>query len=350
MNLEFRKYIKAVGTGPKLSRNLTSEEAERAFQLILEGEATDAQIGALLVPLRMQGETVEELAAFTKVTRNFCHQIHTHFKHFVDCGVAYDGKIKFPHLMPVAAFVAAGAGAQVLLHGQSETPPKYGVSVLDVFKILGVSIDEPMIRVKEILEKIGVGFLSIEEISPRVAQLKRIREELGLRTVFNHIEKLWNPMNAPHQVISVYHGPYLQTIPNVLEKLNAKHALVVQGMEGTPDCRLNRVTKIVELRGNEFIPMMIQPKELGFEAIEEPVFEGLTPQENADFVVKCLESKEGALRDLSILNGALLIYASEITNNLAEAVNRARDSLDSRQALNKLQTLRKMNTSQNMKV
>lgn len=342
MNLEFRKYIKAVGTGQKLSRDLTPEEAERAFRLILEGEASDAQIGGLLVPLRIKGESSEELATFVKVTRDFCHQVHTPLEHLVDCGVAYDGKVKFPHITPVAAFVAAGAGAAVLLHGQSHTPPKYGISVRDVFLELGIPIDWTVQQIKKILEEIGVGFLSIEQISPRVAELKRIREELGLRTVFNHIEKLWNPMNARHQVVSIYHGPYLKTIPNVLQKLNASHALVIQGMEGTPDCRSNRVTKAVEVRLGETQDIFIQPKEFGFEELREPAFELVTAQISAEFVEKCLEAKEGVLRDLAILNGAILIYASGLTRDLQESVLRARESLDSRQALNKLVALRKM--------
>jgi anthranilate phosphoribosyltransferase len=276
------------------------------------------------------------------VTRDFCHQAHAPIKHLVDCGVAYDGKVKFPHISPAAAFVAAGAGASVLLHGQSHTPPKYGVSVRDVFLELGIPIDWTIWQVKNALEEIGVGFLSIEQISPRVAELRRIREELGLRTAFNHIEKLWNPMNAPHQLVSIYHGPYLKTIPDVLQKLNVSHALVVQGMEGTPDCRTNRVTKVVELHQGASRDIFIQPKELGFEALTEPVFETLTAQVNAQFVEKSLESQEGVLKDLVVLNGAILIYASGVAQDLQEAVQRAQDSLDSRRALNKLGLLRRM--------
>jgi anthranilate phosphoribosyltransferase len=350
MNLEFRKYIKAVGTGQKLSRDLTAEEAERAFRLLLEGEVTDAQIGGLLVPLRMKGESPDELATFVKVTRDFCHKIHTTLKNLVDCGVAYDGKVKFPHVTPAAAFVAAGAGASVLLHGQSHTPPKYGVSVRDVFLELGIPIDWTMEQVKKILEGVGVGFLSIEQISPRVAELKRIREELGLRTAFNHIEKLWNPINASHQVVSIYHGPYLKTIPDVLQKLNVSHALVIQGMEGTPDCRTNRVTKAVEVWTGGSKEIFIQPKELGFESLAEPVFETLTPQNNAEFVEKSLEANEGILRDLAILNGAILIYASGVAKDLTEAVQRARESMDSRRALNKLEALRKMAETKSSRV
>jgi anthranilate phosphoribosyltransferase len=342
MNLEFRKYIKAVGTGQKLSRDLTPEESERAFRLILQGKASDAQIGALLVPLRMKGESAEELATFVKVTRDYCNQIHTRLEHLVDCGVAYDGKIKFPHITPVAAFVAAGAGAAILLHGQSHTPPKYGVSIRDIFLELGIPIDWTIQQVKNVLEEIGVGFLSIEQISPRVAELKRIREELGLRTAFNHIEKLWNPVNAPHQVVSIYHGPYLKTIPEILQKLNVSHALVIQGMEGTPDCRTSRVTKAVDVRPGGSRDIFIQPKDLGFEPLVEPTFELLTAPINAEFVEKSLESKEGILRDLAILNGAVLIYSSGLAQDLQESVLRAKESLDSRQALNKLNALRRI--------
>ncbi|MBI1883782.1 MAG: anthranilate phosphoribosyltransferase [Chlamydiae bacterium] len=342
MNLEFRKYIKAVGTGQKLSRDLTLEEAHQTFELILTGEATDAQIGGILVPLRMKGETAEELAIFVEVTRKFCHQVQSKLPHLVDCGIPYDGKVKFPHISPVAAFVAAGAGAQVLLHGQSQTSPKCGVSLRDVFFELGISIDLNIQKVYQALEEVGVGFLSIEQISPRVAELKRIREELGLRTAFNHIEKFWNPMNAPHQVVSIYHGPYLERIPKVLQKLGTRHALVIQGMEGTSDCKLNRVAKAVEVFSEKTELFFIQPKELGFEALVEPIFETWTSKENAEFVSACLNSNEGVLRDLAILNGALFIYGSQIAKTLPEAVEKARESLDSKHALKKLDMLRKM--------
>ena len=342
MNTEFRKYIKAVGTGPKLSRDLTIEEAERAFRLILEGQATDAQIGGILVPLRMKIESPDELASFVRVTRDFSRQIHTNLPHLLDCGVAYDGKVKFPHITPLAAFVAAGAGASVFLHGQSMTPPKYGISIRDVFMELGVAIDWPLEKVKTALENTGVGFASIENISPRVAELKRIREELGLRTAFNHIEKLWNPMRAPHQVVSIYHGPYLQTIPEVLQKTGASHALVIQGMEGTPDIRLSRPTKIAELKGKHVENLFFVPADLGFKNLQEPSYERFTAHENAQIIDETLSGKEGAWQDLAVINAALLIYASDLAGNFQEGVQRARESLHSRQALNKLQTLRKM--------
>lgn len=342
MNLEFRKYIKAVGTGQKLSRDLTLEEAERSWRLILEGQASDAQMGGLLVPLRIKGETADELATFVKVTRDFCHQVKTDLPHFVDCGVAYDGKVKFPHISPAAAFVAAGAGVQVLLHGQSQTPPKYGVSPRDVFLELGLPIDWNTEQVKKGLEDVGVGFLSIEQISPRVADLKRIREELGLRTAFNHVEKLWNPMNASHQVVSIYHGPYLERIPQVLQKIGVQHALVVQGMEGTPDIRVSRPTKAVEVFENQTQPIFVLPKELGFGVNAEPVFEHLTTQINAEFVQSMLEAKNSVLNDLAILNGGVLIYASSLVKTLAEAIEKARESLQSKQALKKLEDLRRM--------
>ncbi len=343
MNLEFRKYIKAVGTGPKLSRDLTVEEAEAAFRLLLKGEATDAQIGALLVPLRMKGESVEELAAFTKVTREYCHQLEVDLPHLIDCGNAYDGKVKYPHVSPAAAFVAAAAGAQILFHGQSQTPPKYGVSVRDVFRDLGLPIHWTLEKTENALKEIGVGFVSIEHISPRVAELKRIREELGLRTVFNHIEKLWNPLNAPHQIISIYHGPYLETIPAILKSLKMSHALVVQGVEGTIDCRISRTTKAVELDLNETHPLLIQPKELGLERTEELEFDSINSGMNAEFVLNLLEAKQNHLSHLVILNAAVLIYTSGISKNWLEAVEKSRESLYSKQPLKKLEALRRMN-------
>ena len=342
MNTEFRKYIKAVGTGPKLSRDLTLEEAERAFQLIMEGLASDAQIGGLLVPLRMKGETAQELAAFLKVTRRFCHLEKMPLEHFVDCGVAYDGKIKFPHLSVVGAFVAAGSDAAVLLHGQSNTPPKYGISVRDVFMELGVPVDHTVTETKHDLEEAGVGFLSVEEICPRFAELKKIREELGLRTVFNHIEKLWNPLNAPHQIVSIYHGPYLETVPEILIHCGVQHAWVVQGMEGTPDLRVSRPAKMVEVSGSEKKPFYVIPRELGFDFSAEPLYEKLTARQCADFVEESLRSENGILHALAVLNGALLIYSTRRAASLSEAVERARESLNSRRALNKLESLRKM--------
>lgn len=342
MNLEFRKYIKAVGTGPKLSRDLTVEEAERAFRLILSGEASDAQIGALLVPLRMKGESVEELAVFLKVTREFCRQIKVELPYFLDCGIAYDGKVKFPNISPLAAFVAAGAGAQILLHGQSQTPPKYGIGVRDVFIALGLSVDWTLEQSAKALEEVGVGFVSLEQISPRVSEFKRIREELGLRTVFNHIEKLWNPMNAPHQIVSIYHGPYLEKIPAVLRKAGIDHAIVIQGMEGSTDCRTARTTKAVEIDQDQIKLILIQPKDLGFEPLEEPIFDHLTPQLNAEFILSALEAQSGVMKDLAILNGAILIYASSAAKSLEEAVEKARISFNSKQALKKLEVLRRM--------
>ncbi len=341
-----KRFIKAVGTGQRLARDLTSAEAAEAFRLILSGQATDAQLGAFLVALRIKGESVDEMISFVNVAREGLRRIEVSKERLLDVGLPYDGKKKTPHVAPLIALIAAGAGARAMLHSDRQVPPKYGFTIEDVLEKMGLDTQASSAAARETLEQTGLAYLSASEMHPAFHSLKRVRVEINLRTFLNNVEKLWNPADASHQLVSVYHGPFLPTIAQSLAADKRNHALVVQGIEGSTDVWPHRPTKGLHVHDGKVTEWAIIPKDLGFGMGGMPAWEALAqPDANAAAIDRTLAGEVGDFQDWALLNAAIWIWLSGVAADVKDGLVAARKSLESGAAAQKLRLWKAIKSS-----
>ena len=194
----FIPFIKAVGRGEKLKRDLTYEESVEALRQIVEQTCSPAQAGAFLITQRVKGEAVDEIRGFTELLRTeTITQIHPRVEGLLDLAVPYDGKVKSAQLAPAIAIVLAEAGMPVVLHGDEDVPTKAGIGPGLVLRAMGVADDLAPQAVQHMIESVGIGYLSAARFAPQWHALLPLRRQFGLRTVLNSVEKLLNPANAP---------------------------------------------------------------------------------------------------------------------------------------------------------
>ncbi len=239
----FIPFVKAVGRGEKLKRDLTYEEASEALTMILEGRPTLAQLGAFLISQRVKGESVDEVRAFTDVVRNrFMYRITPAVDGLLDLATPHDGKAKTAQLAPAVALTLVAAGVPVLLHGDEGVATKEGITSSMVLRGLGIAADDAPDDVQKMIETTGFGYASMAQFAPAWHSLLPIRLEFGLRTVFNTVEKFFNPGNAPYQVSGFFHANYIERIRGC--QTGEKASWMAQGEEGSVELAIGRKSRI----------------------------------------------------------------------------------------------------------
>jgi anthranilate phosphoribosyltransferase len=312
---------------------LTEEQAADVMRLIMEGEVTPAQFGALAAALRLKGETVDELAGFAKAMRAKAIPVATTGMVVDTCGTGGDHSGSF-NISTAAAFVAAGAGLKVAKHGNRAASSACGSA--DVLEALGVRFDLDAEGVSRCIEEVGIGFMFAPLFHPAMKQVAALRRELGIRTVFNILGPLTNPANVKAQVIGVSEPELVPKLSEVLRQLGCQHALVVHGEDGLDELTLSGRTQIAELRGDNIAQYSITPEELGLKRASLKELKGGTAEENAKMLLKILNGEKGALYDIVALNAAAAIVAGDKAENLREGLELARESMESKNALQKL--------------
>ncbi|MBP2132426.1 anthranilate phosphoribosyltransferase [Methanomicrobium sp. W14] len=318
--------------------DLSFEEAEEAMTEIMTGNASDSQIGAFLTALRMKGETSTEIAAFAHVMRDNAVNIKPNVKGaLVDtCGTGGDGKDTF-NISTATAFVAAGAGATVVKHGNRGVSSKCGSA--DVLEALGVRIDIAPSKVPEILEKNGIGFLFAQAHHPAMKYAGRARKEIGIRSFFNVIGPLSNPAGADAQLLGVYDETLTGKIAEVLNILGTKRAMVVNG-DGYDEITTTGHTTVSELRNGEIKTYQLDPESFGFSPASPEQIKGADPAKNAEIIKSVLKGEDdGPKRDIVILNAGAAVYLGEKAGNIEAGIKLAEKSIDSGNALEKLDNL-----------
>ncbi|WJH32407.1 anthranilate phosphoribosyltransferase [Paenibacillus sp. CC-CFT747] len=258
--------IKEVGRGRKGARDLTPEEARRAAELILSREASAVQIGAFLMAERIKTESAEELTAFVEACR--ARSRRWPMAGGIDCAGPYDGRrTSFAATVP-AAFVLASCGLPVTLHGSAALPPKWGITLPDVFAALGADLTGAAgDRLAMAAESTGFLFAPTEKWCPALAGLRRMREDIGVRTIFNTAEKLLRFSDAPYMAMGVFHGTMFEKMAGILLGLGVRNAIIVQGVEGSEDLSVEKRTRTVMVRGGQHHEMLIiDPAVFGLEA------------------------------------------------------------------------------------
>lgn len=316
---------------------LTREETAGALKEIVDGAASDAQIGAWITALRMKGETVDEITGAAEVIRERSLRIRTHGKTVVDaCGTGGDNAGTF-NISTTASFVAAGAGVLVAKHGNRAISSSSGSA--DLLAALGVNIEAKPVIVEHCLEVAGIGFLFAPALHPAMKNAAGPRRETGIRSIFNILGPLSNPAGADAQLLGVYKSELVDVIASALKNLGLKRALVVHGLDGLDEISLTGETLVSELANGEIKSYSICPEDYGFERCQMKDLAGGNPAENAEITKKILSGEKGHPRNIAVLNAAAIIAVAGKAANIREGVKLAEQAIDSGEALKKLKEL-----------
>lgn len=318
--------------------HLSEEEMISAMGEIMEGKASDAQIGAFITALRMKGETIDELTGGAKVMRAKAAKIEVDEEEAIvdTCGTGGDGTNTF-NISTACAFVVAGGRLKVAKHGNRSVSSQCGSA--DVLSTLGVKIDCTPKQVEECIRKIGIGFLYAPVFHSAMKYATPPRREIGIRTIFNLLGPLSNPAAANVQLLGVYDAALLLVIAEVLKKLGVKAALIVHGEGGFDEITITGSTRISELKEGKIITYEISPEEFGLRRASLDEIIGGDASQNAKIIQNILTGEKGPKRDIVLLNAGALFMAARAARDFKEGITLAARSIDSGAALKKLKQL-----------
>ncbi len=321
-------------------RSLARDEMHEVFGQVMDGRTTDVQKSALLVALRMKGETPEEItgAALAMRERVTPLDLDDLRETLVDtCGTGGDGRGSF-NISTIAALVAAGAGANVAKHGNRAVSSSCGSA--DLLAALGVNLDLDAPRMSAVLRRAGIAFLFAPKLHPAMSAVAPVRRELGVRTIFNVLGPLTNPAFARRQVLGVYSERLVETVARVLAALGAVHALVVHSRDGLDEISVSAPTLVCEVRDGEIRTYELTPEEIGVASHPIEAVAGGDVQANAGIARAVLGGASDAARhDIVIANAGAALYVSGAAATIREGVAQARDSIASGRAQGKLEQL-----------
>ncbi|MFZ5646869.1 MAG: anthranilate phosphoribosyltransferase [Bacillota bacterium] len=322
--------------------DLNEEEAAAVMNIIMSGEASPAQIAALLIAMRLKGETVDEITGFARVMRERATPIHSRHSMVVDtCGTGGDGLNTF-NISTAAALVVAGCGVPVAKHGNRSVSSRCGSA--DVLEALGINIDLTPGEKEECLNDVGIAFLFAPALHGAMKHAAGPRREIGVRTVFNVLGPLTNPAGASAQVLGVFSRDLVPKLAGVLARLGTKRAFVLHGSGGTDEITTLGPAYVCEVSGGKVRDYEIDPLEYGLKRARIDELSGGSPAENASIIKSILEGKSGPGRDTVVLNAALALVASGSAEDLTRGLSMAEKSIDSGQAGEKLAQLAQFTT------
>ncbi len=305
--------------------HLQPAEARAIFQGIMDGQVPPIRLAALLVALRMRGETVVEITEFARVMRERATPVRCAAEVILDtCGTGGDNAGTF-NISTLAAFVAAAAGVVVAKHGNRAVSSRCGSA--DLLQELGISVDVTVKIVERSLREIGIGFLFAPRLHGAMRHAAPVRRELGIRTVFNLLGPLTNPAGARHQLVGVYDPGRLEAVAEVLRELGSERAMVVHG-EGLDELTLHGRTRVAELHRGRVSLREIVPEDAGLKrATLEDLLGGDAPR-NARIARDIMEGERGPRRDVVLLNAAAALMVAGKAEDLEEGVRRGAEAID----------------------
>ncbi|MBF0184707.1 MAG: anthranilate phosphoribosyltransferase [Magnetococcales bacterium] len=319
-------------------RDLSQTEARLVMEQIMSGEASEAQIGAYLVALRMKGETVEEITGSALTMRSKALTIATPAGRVVDtCGTGGDGAGTF-NISTTAAFLVAANDVIVAKHGNRALSSKSGSA--DLLAALGVQIDATPEVVQNCLQQVGIGFLFAPKHHSAMRHVAGPRRELAVRTLFNLLGPLTNPASAPYQLMGLFSAAWIRPIAQVLGRLGVQHALVVHGDDGLDEITTTTTTQVAELSEDGSVnTYTLDPQQFGIPYARPEALAGGDAAHNAALTRRILAGEQGAARDIVVLNAAAALYAARRAPSIAEGMQLAAEALDSGRAAALLQRL-----------
>jgi len=347
------------------SQSLGRDEARDVMSEVLTGKCTDAQIAALLIALRMKGETVEEIVGFAEAIRAAASSLPIERatdalavsgtgrdalveespddSSLVDtCGTGGDASGTF-NISTATALVAAGAGVRVAKHGNRSISSKCGSA--DVIEALGVNIQLSPERAAQCLREVGICFLYAPNLHPAMKQVQMVRRELRMRTMFNLLGPLTNPARASGQVVGVYSLDLVEKLAEALSMLGLRRALVVHGLDGLDEISITCTTRVAEAREGSVRSYEIEPEEFGMTRAALEEIAGGDAVENAAIIRAVLGGEKSPRRDVVLLNAAAALVAAGRTDHIAAAIPLAARSIDSGAAGGKLEALARFSSA-----
>ena len=325
--------IRKVTSGQHLER----DEMHEVFSEVMDGRATDVQKTALLIALRMKGETAAEITGAAMAMRERVTPLTVDRERIIDtCGTGGDGRGTF-NVSTIAALVAAGAGASVAKHGNRAVSSSCGSA--DVLAELGVNIDLDAARMSEVLRRTGISFLFAPKLHPAMGAVAAIRRELGVRTIFNVLGPLTNPAFARRQVLGVYSRHLVDVVAHVLLALGADHAMVVHSHDGLDEISISAPTYVSEVRDGELFSYELQPEEICVERHSIESIAGGDARENARIAREVLGGVNDARSEIVAANAGAALYVSGAASTIRDGVTMAREAIANGSAMAKLQEL-----------
>lgn len=314
-------------------QDLALEQTKLVMEEIMEGRATNAQIGSFITAMRMKGETIDEITACASVMREKCIRIHPKMDVLDIVGTGGDEANTF-NISTISSFVISAGGVPVAKHGGRSVSSKCGSA--DVLEALGINITLSAQQSAQILDKIGMCFMFAPTYHSSMKYAAPVRKEMSVRTIFNILGPLSNPAGANMQLLGVYDENLVEPLAKVLSNLGVKRAMVVHGHDGLDEVTLCDTTTICEVNNGVLNSFFLSPEQLGLRRCLPKDLVGGIPKENAQIAIDILSGEKGPQRDVVVLNSALCLYMAHNQVTLRECVKMAEKLIDSGAARSQL--------------
>ncbi len=317
--------------------DLDAEETARAVDVMMRGEASPALVGAFLGAMRARGVTVAQVVGAARTMREHATPVHSIRSPLVDnCGTGGDGASTFS-ISTGAAIVAAGAGAAMAKHGNRAASGRFGGA--DALEALGVDIGVSAEVMGRCLDDVGIAFLFARTLHPAMRHVAPVRSELGIRTIFNLLGPLTNPAGVRRQVIGVATPEALRLVAGALAELGCEHALVLHGRDGLDEVSLAAPVDVIEVRQGATAEFVIDATAFQLPEAERGAARVATLEDSVRVLRSVLAGEPGAPADIVVANAALTLYVAGLADTFAQAAERARESIRSGAARQRLERL-----------
>lgn len=318
------------------AKDLDFDTMKAVMNEMMEGTATQAQMGSFLTAMRMKGETIDEITACATVMREKCVKIQPGMDVLDIVGTGGDEANTF-NISTISSFVVAAGGIFVAKHGNRSVSSRCGSA--DVLEALGVKLELSAEQSQKILEEIGICFIYAPVYHASMKYAAPVRKELKARTIFNILGPLANPAGANLQLLGVYDENLVEPMARVLANLGVKRAMVVHGHDGLDEVTLCTTSTICEVNQGKLNSFFLTPEQVGLKCCNKEELVGGTPEENAQIALGVLRGEKGPKRDVVILNSAICLYMSHDQMTLRDCVKLAESLIDSGKAMEKLTQL-----------
>jgi len=329
---EFKALIGKVATGAALSR----DESSGAFDRMMSGEATPSQMGALLMGLRVRGETVDEITGAVSAMRAKMLRVSAPANAMDVVGTGGDASGSY-NISTCAAFIVAGAGIPVAKHGNRALSSRSGAA--DVLTSLGVKIDLTPEEVGRCIGEAGIGFMFAPAHHPAMKNVGPTRVELGTRTIFNLLGPLSNPAGVKRQLVGVFSRQWIEPLAQVLNNLGSDSVWVVHGSDGLDEITTSGPTYVAALEKGKVRTFEIKPEDIGLKSVKPEALRGADADTNAAALKGVLDNKDSAYRDVAMMNAAAALVVAQAVKDLRDGAALARKALESGAARQRLDRL-----------
>lgn len=331
MSDAMKPIIFAASEGP-----LSRTQAQHAFELLFNGDATPAQMGGLLMAMRARGESVAEYAAAAAVMRAKCVPVTAPADAMDIVGTGGDG-VGTLNISTATAFVVAGAGVTVAKHGNRNLSSKSGAA--DALSLMGINVMVGSDVVERGIAEAGIGFMMAPMHHPAVKYVMPVRQELGCKTIFNILGPLTNPAGVKRQLTGAFAPDLIFPMAETLQMLGSEKAWLVHGSDGSDEITITGTTEVAVLDGDKITGMTVHPEDAGLPVHPLAAILGGTPEVNTKALMALMNCEKGAYRDAVLLNAAAALIIADKVNTLKDGVAMAAASIDSGRALAAIQTL-----------